>query len=131
MKRIYDENDQYIIIEENGKFGIEDKSGQFGGTSDNRKAFFAVGKEDPFRLEGEDLFSGNPETFSGDEHIKSHQNCTERKAVKQNGRRSDAPFIQRQSEQRISSECHPGNQRKKISFYIIAQSHHSSFVFIR
>ena len=27
MKRIYDENDQYIIVEENGKFGIEDKSG--------------------------------------------------------------------------------------------------------
>ena len=27
MKRIYDEKDQYIIVEENGKFGIEDKSG--------------------------------------------------------------------------------------------------------
>ena len=27
MKRIYDEYDQYIIVEENGKFGIEDKSG--------------------------------------------------------------------------------------------------------
>ena len=27
MKRIYDEYDQYVIVEENGKFGIEDKSG--------------------------------------------------------------------------------------------------------
>jgi len=27
MKKIYDEYDQYIIVEENGKFGIEDKSG--------------------------------------------------------------------------------------------------------
>ena len=27
MKKIYDEYDQYVIIEENGKFGIEDKSG--------------------------------------------------------------------------------------------------------
>lgn len=28
MKKIYDEYDQYVIIEENGKFGIEVKSGQ-------------------------------------------------------------------------------------------------------
>ena len=27
MKKIYDEYDQYIIVEEDGKFGIEDKSG--------------------------------------------------------------------------------------------------------
>ena len=27
MKKIYDEYDQYVIVEENGKFGIEDKSG--------------------------------------------------------------------------------------------------------
>lgn len=27
MKRIYDECDQYVIVEENGKFGIEDKNG--------------------------------------------------------------------------------------------------------
>ena len=27
MKRIYNEYDQYVIVEENGKFGIEDKSG--------------------------------------------------------------------------------------------------------
>ena len=27
MKRIHDEYDQYVIVEENGKFGIEDKSG--------------------------------------------------------------------------------------------------------
>ena len=27
MKRIYDEHDQYVIVEENGEFGIEDKSG--------------------------------------------------------------------------------------------------------